>query len=56
MGAMGTGEEDEMIVEREELNLLYVAITRSKQLLSLDEDYIFDADTLKIIKDSITIV
>lgn len=48
--------EDELVVPREELHLLYVAITRSKQLLSLDEDYIFDADTLKIIKDSITIV
>jgi len=48
--------EDELVVAKEELNLLYVAITRSKQLLSIDEDYIFDKETLDAIKSSISIV
>jgi len=48
--------EGECIVNKEELNLLYVAITRSKQELLLDEDYILDMDFLKQYKDSITVV
>ena len=49
-------EEGECIVQKEELNLLYVAITRSKQNLLLGEDYILDQEFLKQYKDSITIV
>lgn len=49
-------EEGECIIQKEELNLLYVAITRSKQNLLLGEDYILDQEFLKQYKDSITIV
>jgi len=48
--------DGECIVNKEELNLLYVAITRSKQNLLIDDNYFFDVDLLKQIKDSITIV
>jgi len=40
----------EVILAKEELNLLYVAITRSMQTLHLSEDYLLDLELIKTMK------
>ncbi|WP_194145629.1 ATP-binding domain-containing protein, partial [Helicobacter apodemus] len=40
----------ETIVAKEELNLLYVAITRATQTLYLNEKYLLDLDFIKTMK------
>lgn len=48
-------EEDNCIIPKEELNLLYVAMTRTKQNLLMPEDYILDAEFIKQYKNLIHI-
>ncbi len=49
-------EDDERAtIERDELNLLYVAITRTQQQLLIDDDYILEKDFIKRFKDFITV-
>ncbi|MCR2061704.1 UvrD-helicase domain-containing protein [Campylobacter helveticus] len=46
-------DEFEITIAKEELNLLYVAITRSKHSLSMSEDYVLDEDIINNIKERV---
>lgn len=46
-------EFEEVTIAKEELNLLYVAITRAKHSLSMSEDYVLDEGIINNIKEKI---
>lgn len=45
----------EIIIAKEELNLLYVAITRAVQSLHLSEDYLLDLEFIKTMKKCVVL-
>ncbi len=49
-------EEEEIIVPKEELNLLYVAVTRAKRALAVDADYLLDDDFIQKNHERIKII
>ena len=48
-------EKDELKIAKEELNLLYVAITRAKNSLNISKDYILDEEFITSNKERIVI-
>lgn len=46
----------ELQVPKEELNLLYVAITRAKNSLNIDEDYLLDEEFLEENREKIVLI
>ncbi|MCW1353089.1 3'-5' exonuclease [Campylobacter coli] len=40
-------ERDQITIAKEELNLLYVAITRAKNSLSISKDYLFEKEFIQ---------
>lgn len=49
-------EENRIILKKEEINLIYVAITRAKEKLEIDKDYIINDFTVEKVKRNIFIV
>jgi ATP-dependent exoDNAse (exonuclease V) beta subunit len=49
-------EEKRKTLKKEEINLIYVAITRAKEELDIDKDYIIDDSIVNTIRRNIVFV